>query len=59
MSQESLAHELDMARSYISGLERGRHNPSFDIGIRIAQILGISFADFAALVERYYKKRSR
>lgn len=45
-SQEDLAHESDIDRSYIGGVERGERNLSFDKLCQIAQALK---CDVAAL----------
>lgn len=34
LSQESLAHEAKIDRTYISGIERGKRNPSPDLIVR-------------------------
>ena len=47
LSQEQLAFEADMHRTYISGIERGRRNPTVLIVERLAAALK---ADIAALV---------
>ncbi|WP_170316025.1 helix-turn-helix domain-containing protein [Microvirga calopogonii] len=39
LSQEELAHEIDIDRTYISGIERGVRNPSLDVIAKIAQRL--------------------
>lgn len=42
MSQEDLAHEAGMKRSYLSDLERGTRNPSVRALGRLASALGVS-----------------
>jgi transcriptional regulator with XRE-family HTH domain len=45
LSQEELAKRASLDRTYVSGVERGRRNPSLtSIGL-IASGLGVSFAD--------------
>jgi transcriptional regulator with XRE-family HTH domain len=39
LSQEELGHEIDIDRTYISGIERGVRNPSLDVIAKIAQRL--------------------
>jgi len=39
LTQEDLAHESDIDRSYIGGVERGERNLSFDKLCQIAQAL--------------------
>lgn len=41
-SQESFAEKTQLDRTYISGLERGKRNPSFLIIRRMAKVLEIS-----------------
>lgn len=45
-SQESLAFECDLHRTYISGIERGIRNPTVTILDKIAKALNISPAKF-------------
>ena len=45
-SQESLAFECDLHRTYISGIERGIRNPTVTILDKIAKALKISPAKF-------------
>jgi len=42
MSQEQLAFEAEMKRSYVSDLERGTRNPSIKAVARLAAALRIS-----------------
>lgn len=46
MSQERLAHEAGLDRSYVGRVERGEHNPTFMSLVKIARALG---SDVAAL----------
>ncbi len=41
LSQEALAHEADMDRTYISSLERGLYSASIDTVAKLAEVLGI------------------
>ena len=41
MSQEQLALEAGMERSYVSVLERGTRNPSVRVVGRLAEALGV------------------
>jgi len=46
ISQEELAEKTKLDRTYISGLERGKRNPSFLTLIKLAQTLDISIEKF-------------
>lgn len=41
ISQEALAHDIDMSRRYLSGIERGEANPTLDQVARLAEGLGV------------------
>lgn len=43
-TQEDLAHQSDIDRSYIGGVERGERNITFSVLCRIAQALGCDVA---------------
>lgn len=45
LSQEALALEADMKRSYLSDLERGERNPSVRALGRLAEALAVDPAD--------------
>ena len=45
MSQEELAHEAGMKRTYLSDLERGTRNPTVRALGRLAGALGVAPAD--------------
>lgn len=47
-SQETFALEVELARSYISGVERGQRNLSFKAVARIAHSLDVSIADLCS-----------
>jgi len=42
LSQEALAHEADLHRTYVSDLERCARNPSISAIEKIAKALGVS-----------------
>lgn len=59
LSQEALALESGLERNYISLLELGRNSASVKTIFKLAPALGISVAEFMALVEaRAKEKRS-
>ena len=45
LSQEELAHRSEMHQTYLSGIERGRRNPSIMILARLAAALGADLED--------------
>lgn len=51
ISQERLAFDAGIDRSYLGGMERGEANPTVDVLDRIAGTLGVSLADLFATVE--------
>ena len=59
LSQETLALESGVERNYVSLLELGRNSASVKMIFKLAPALGISVAEFMALVEtRASEKRS-
>lgn len=40
-SQEAFAHHPGFDRTYISGMERGRRNPTLDVIIKLAEALEV------------------
>jgi transcriptional regulator with XRE-family HTH domain len=45
LSQEALAHEADVDRTYISALERSQYSASITMVDKLARILGVEAAD--------------
>ena len=41
LTQDQLAEEVGLSPKYISGIERGVENPTMDILIRLAKVLGV------------------
>lgn len=50
MSQEALALESDIDRTYMSGIERGVANPSAVLLSRLAKVLKLTVGDLVAAV---------
>lgn len=51
-SQEDLAEKADLDRTYISGIERGRRNPSLLSILRIAGALKTTCSDLTRGIEK-------
>jgi len=41
LTQDQLAEQLGLSTKYISGIERGVENPTMDILLRVAKMLGV------------------
>ncbi len=44
-SQDQLAFELEVDRSYVSSLERGQRNPTLKTIARVAEAFGLTISD--------------
>jgi len=51
LSQETLAAQSKLDRTYISLLERNLRQPTLRTMTRLAQALGITFSEFAGAIE--------
>jgi transcriptional regulator with XRE-family HTH domain len=51
-SQEDLAHEAGINRTYIASLEAGQRNPSLDLMARLATALGVDLGELLAGLQR-------
>jgi transcriptional regulator with XRE-family HTH domain len=58
ISQEELAFRADLDRTYISGIERGRRNPSLQSMQRLAAELEISLDQVFILARKLAEKES-
>jgi transcriptional regulator with XRE-family HTH domain len=45
LSQDQLAEQADLDRTYLSGIERGVRNPGIKVVIRLATALGVTVAE--------------
>lgn len=51
LSQEDLAHAADISVQYLSGIEGGHRNPTWDVLTRLAGALDVSLSQLAARAE--------
>ena len=50
-SQEAFAHHVGLDRTYVSGIERGRRNPTLDIIVKLAHGLGVSPCELVSTIK--------
>lgn len=55
LSQESLANQSDIDRTYISDIEKGERNISLKIIERLSETLQISLSELFKKIEKYGK----
>jgi transcriptional regulator with XRE-family HTH domain len=51
LSQEALAAEARLHRTYVGGIERGERNPSFSNILRLCDALDVKFSELALTFE--------
>jgi transcriptional regulator with XRE-family HTH domain len=56
LSQEQLAHEARLDRTYVSGIERGERNPSLANLFKLTDALGVRLSELARRAERRSKR---
>jgi transcriptional regulator with XRE-family HTH domain len=59
VTQEALAFESKLDRTYISHLENGHKSPTVDVLLRICQVLGVPASELLAHVERALATRRK
>ena len=59
ISQEVLAFESKVDRTYISELENGHKSPTVDVLFRICPVLGMAASELIAQVERALQARRK
>tara|TARA_B110000114_G_C14989450_1_gene355939 strand:+ start:207 stop:437 length:231 start_codon:yes stop_codon:yes gene_type:complete len=57
LSQESLANQSDIDRTYISDIEKGERNISLKIIERLSETLQISLSELFKKIEEYGKHK--
>jgi transcriptional regulator with XRE-family HTH domain len=50
-SQDRLAHDADLDRTYVSMLERGIRQPTLDTMVRLSRALGVTLSELARMIE--------
>lgn len=58
LSQEALAYEAEVERSYVSLIERGQSNPSLRVLCQLAQRLGVSVIEMMGGPQPTYASQS-
>ncbi|OQX80232.1 MAG: hypothetical protein B6D64_03535 [Bacteroidetes bacterium 4484_276] len=53
LSQESLAFDADIDRTYISNIEKGERNISIEVAYKLANALQISFSELIKEIENH------
>jgi transcriptional regulator with XRE-family HTH domain len=51
VSQEALAHEVKVHRTYLGGIERGERNPAYENLLRLAAALGVTVSQLTRRAE--------
>jgi transcriptional regulator with XRE-family HTH domain len=59
ISQEELAFEAKIDRTYVSQLENGHKSPTVEVLFRICPILGMAASEVVAQVERSLQSRRK
>jgi transcriptional regulator with XRE-family HTH domain len=59
LSQEQLAFEANVDRTYVSQLENGHKSPTVDVLFRICPVLGLAASELIASVERTLLSRRK
>jgi transcriptional regulator with XRE-family HTH domain len=59
ISQEKLAFEAQIDRTYVSQLENGHKSPTVDVLFRIGPVLGVTASELIHQVERSLQSRKR
>lgn len=52
LSQEALAHDAGLHRTYVGLVERGLRNPTIEVGHALAQALGTSLSELVREAEK-------
>ena len=58
LSQEALAHEADIDRTYVSALERSVYSASIDMVDKLARVLEVEASDLLLRSSKPYSRKS-
>lgn len=58
ISQEALAGDADLQRKYISLLEKAEYQPKISTVFKLAEALGVTPAEFVALIDKERKRNT-
>ena len=58
LKQEEVCEASGLGRNYLTTLESGRTNPSFEAMVRVARGLGVSFTELAQVYEARLQEAS-
>ena len=58
-SQEGLALAAKVDRTFVSGLERGLHNPTLYTMYKLAPLLGVSPPELSAVIHQHFLRGKR
>lgn len=56
LSQEEVAHLLDISQSYYSYIEKGKRNIDLSLALSICAVLKLDITEFVNEENRYYRK---
>jgi transcriptional regulator with XRE-family HTH domain len=58
LSQEALAHDADIDRTYVSALERGAYGATIDMVDKLARVLELEASDLLERSSKSYVRKS-
>ena len=59
ISQEQLAFDSDLDRTYVSLIERGSQSPTIRSVVKLANVLGVRPSEIVLKMENYLRKREK
>ena len=58
-TQEELAEKMDISLNYLSSIERGQENPTFDMLIKLSEALGVEMRELFDIEHEVTPERLR